>query len=246
MRIGILTIATGKYERFVKDLVESCESNFLTECEKSYYVFTDSDVSNVSPKIKVRDQKKLGWPYDTMMRFHMFNSISEELYKDTDYLFFLNANMKPISKIGKEVIPEGEFNYVGMIHPSFYNAPEYSLPYERRDESTSKIDVGSGSKYFQGCFNGGKTEHFLKMSEDLSKMLDEDLKNGTYPIWHDESLLNKYYNGRTDILQLDPSYGYPEKSPNQVDYYSYIPQRFGVKMVQKNKALLGGHEFLRS
>ena len=233
MRIGILSIATGKYDRFVKDLFDSCEEYFIPEVEKSYYIFTEANVNDISPKIRKIEQKKLGWPYDTMMRFHMFNSIKEELIGSTDYLFFLNANMKPIAKIGQEVLPKGDLNYMGMFHPSFYMAPEQSLPYERKENSKACIKFGEGSKYYQGCFNGGKTEHFLKMSSDLAELLDRDLSNDTYPIWHDESLLNKYYNGRNDVLGINPGYGYPENTPGQVDHYSYIPEKFGVKMIRK-------------
>jgi len=43
MKVGIITIATGKYDIFVGGLIESCENNFLPDVEKEYIIFSDSD-----------------------------------------------------------------------------------------------------------------------------------------------------------------------------------------------------------
>ena len=43
MKIGIITIATGKYSIYVPGLVKSCELLFLKDHEKKYFVYTDSD-----------------------------------------------------------------------------------------------------------------------------------------------------------------------------------------------------------
>jgi hypothetical protein len=40
---GILLISTGKYDRFVKPLLDSLDKNFLTNQKKKYYLFTDKD-----------------------------------------------------------------------------------------------------------------------------------------------------------------------------------------------------------
>ena len=75
MKIGILTICTGKYTIFFDSLYESLEKHFLKGYEKTYYVFTDGEIREEDNVVRI-EQTKLGWPYDTMMRFNMFNGIS--------------------------------------------------------------------------------------------------------------------------------------------------------------------------
>jgi hypothetical protein len=81
VKVGIITIATGKYDTFVKGLVDSCEQNFLPGVDKKYIIFSDSKQIEENDKVQVIHQEKLGWPYDTMMRFHMFDSQRKELSK---------------------------------------------------------------------------------------------------------------------------------------------------------------------
>lgn len=245
MKVSIITIATGKYTTFIPTLVEACEKFFLPKTNRKYIIFSDSDLNNINEKIKTIHQEKLGWPYDTMERFSMFQKAKTDIL-DCDYVYFLNANMLPVKEIGNEILPPQGKNLVGMIHPSFLNTDENLLPYERRDVSSACIPFGEGEFYFQGCFNGGRSEHFMEMCGYLIKLLEIDYANETYPIWHDESLLNKYYNKREDIHILNPCYGYPENVPGQYDPYSKLLKMFDVKMIQRNKTLYGGHKYMRS
>ena len=131
MRIAVTTIATGKYDIFIDDLVESCDKYFLPGLEKKYFVFTDS-VNIGSPKNVIRvEQKKLGWPFDTIMRFHMFNSIKKQL-EEFDYIFFMNANMKVVSTVGSSILetPRG-CGLIVTLHPGFYLKDKKSYPLER-------------------------------------------------------------------------------------------------------------------
>ena len=41
MSIGILYIAIGKYFNFFRDFYQTCESLFINDVKKEYYVFTD-------------------------------------------------------------------------------------------------------------------------------------------------------------------------------------------------------------
>jgi len=44
------------------------------------------------------------------------------------------------------------------------------------------------------------------MCEWCHNAIIQDESNNIIPVWHDESMLNKYYLGRKDIKILDPSY----------------------------------------
>jgi hypothetical protein len=231
--INILTICTGKYTIFFKDFYESCEKYFLTDYNKKYFVFTDGDILENENIVKIH-QDKLGWPYDTMLRFKMFNSIKDKL--KGDYTFFFNTNMKFVDEVGVEVIPDIDNDYlIGVKHPGFYNQPKIMFPYERLFESSFYIGYDTGSIYYQGCFNGGRTSEFLEMSSILESKINIDLANGIIPVWHDESALNCYFNSKNPLC-LDSGYAYPES----VD----IP--FDKKIIQVDKNKFGGHQSLRN
>lgn len=234
MKIGIMTICTGKYDKFFQKLYDSCENNFLRNHEKVYYVFSDGDIPN-KPNIFRINQSKLGWPYDTMMRFHMFNSIKDELLKN-DYIFFFNANMLVMNEISDSVIPGVDNDYLmGVSHPSFYNIPVDFTTYDRNNKCSCFIPYGQGKNYYQGCFNGGRSIEFMEMCDVLSKNIDIDLKNGIIPLWHDESQINWYYKDRNP-LTLNPGFAYPEMWQLPFDRH----------ILQLDKEHYGGHNFLRS
>jgi hypothetical protein len=234
MNITIFTICTGKYNIFFENFYNSCDKYFLTDHNKRYFVFTDSDIISRENIVKVY-QKKIGWPFDTMMRFHMFNRVRTEVLK-SDYTFFFNVNLNFVDQINDEVLPNEENDYlVGVSHPGYHQTPIDHLPFERNPVSSFFIPFGQGRNYFQGCFNGGKTELFMEMSEELELKLNSDLQKKHIPIWHDESALNWYLNQRNP-LTLPPSYAHPEKCEPQTV----------IKAIQIDKKDHGGHDFLRN
>ena len=219
MKIGIITIATGKYSIYVSGLISSCEQFFLNEHEKNYFIFSDSDDEyfnnfNGSEKIKRIHQDKLGWPHDSMLRFHMFHK-NEDILSDMDYLFFMNANMLVSSEIGENILPKDNLcGIVSTIHPGYHKAKS-NYPYEKNTKSGFYIPEGVGKYYFQGCFNGGRAKEFLDMSKELSNKMDTDLCNGIIPVWHDESALNLYLVNKDPHI-LPPTYAYPEKCDGEI------------------------------
>jgi len=270
MKIGIITIATGRYNQYVPELLESCESFFLPDHKKTYFVFTDGDIKSRSNVVKIH-QDKLGWPFDSMLRFHMFLEIKEELLK-MDYIFFMNANNQVVSTVDDSILPvDSECGIVATIHPGFFNRDKISYSYERRPESSLCVNFGSENNYYQGCFNGGRSKSFIEMSELLKSKIDEDLSNKIIPIWHDESALNWYLVDK-DPLVLNPNYAYPEHlTKDQIinnlaergitidnemnseiisitsdDPHSFVSQFGTVKIMQRNKNKDGGKPYLRS
>lgn len=232
MKIAIFSICLGKYEIFFEEFYASINSLFLPQHEKIFYIFTDKKLPD-HKNLKTFHQEKMGWPKDTMMRFHLMNKIKDELILN-DYIFFFNLNMKAIKQINEEVLPREENDYLmGCIHPGHYNWPVNSFPYERNPKSNCFIPYNTGNFYYQGCFNGGRSLEFLKMSEIIEKNIDKDLENNIIPLWHDESMLNHYY---------------VYKNPLTMPYsYIAIEDKFGDPiMIQRDKTKYGGHEFLRS
>ena len=247
MKIAVITIATGKYDIFIDGLVESCDKYFIPGMEKKYFIFTDSENIKFTENIIKIEQKKLGWPFDTMLRFHMFNSIKESL-KEFDYVFFMNANLKMVSTVGSFILETpDECGLIVTLHPGYYLSEKSEYPLERNAKSSFFFPHGKEKYYFQGCFNGGKTDKFLEMSEDLAYLIDNDLKNDIIPLWHDESALNWYLMEKNPKI-LDPTFSYPDVSvgdPERDVHYSIIKKYGDPKILQLNKDDFGGKKKLR-
>ena len=203
MKIAILNISIGNYRIFWPDFYLSCMKNFLPDLEKHFFVFTD-DIDSFpyidNGNISLYYQENMGWPFNTMKRFHLFNRIKTAL-EEFDYIFFINGNALFKKKIYSNIINSNK-TVISVQHPGYYNKKVNQFPYERRIESNAYIPYGEGKYYVQGAFVGGTKVGFLEMCEKLEKDTEEDIRKKIIAVWHDESFLNKYFydNKQAQIL----------------------------------------------
>lgn len=211
MKTAILNISIGNYFRFWEKFYESSKANFLPDTEKTYFIFTDKPKSEIkdSPDIIYIYQENLGWPFNTMKRFAMFERIKDQL-REFDYIFFINGNALFTEKLNIKFIKENK-DLITVQHPGFYRKAISEVPFERNPESNAYIPVGNGKFYIQGAFIGGKAAPFLDMVSELNRLTEEDLSKNIVAVWHDESFINKYIVGRENVQVLGPQYlGYEE------------------------------------
>lgn len=242
MRIGILYICTGKYDIFWKNFYLSAELYFMQNPDviREYYVFTDSPSlfgEKENQHIHRIEQENLGWPDNTLKRFHIFLRIKERLLQETDYLFFCNANLLFKQLVNDEILPPNDSNgLVGTLHPGFYNLPNIDFTYERNPLSTAYIAIGSGKHYYAGGFSGGRTEAYIQLCETIKSQVDIDESNNLVAIWHDESHINRYFLDYPPMT-LSPAYLYPEGWA--------LPFEEKIMIRDKSKKEYGGHKYLR-
>lgn len=209
-KIAILYICTGQYSIFWKDFYDSYEKLFLPDSHKEYFVFTDAHniYQENNKKVHLIYQKSLGWPDNTLMRYHMFCRIKDNLQK-FDFVYFMNANCLCV-----DYISETEFCNINELlvvqHPGFYNKSNIEFTYDRNPKSTAYIPIGEGQFYICGGINGGKTNMFISAIETMKKNIDADYKNNVIALWHDESHINRYIIDHPNYTMLSPSYCYPE------------------------------------
>lgn len=243
MRIGILYICTGKYDTFWKDFYLSTEHYFFAEnsnVTRNYYVFTDSKSlfgEEENKHIYRISQENLGWPNNTLKRFHIFLSIKERLMQENDYIFFFNANLLFKQPVNNEILPPIDSNgLVGTLHPGFFNKLNAEFTYESSPRSTAYIAEGEGKHYYAGGFSGGRTKEYIQLCETLKARIDQDTRNKLVAIWHDESHINRYFLDNPPTT-LSPAYLYPE------DWT--LPFEEKIMIRDKNKKEYGGHKYLR-
>jgi len=162
MKICILNIATNKYIQFVEPLLDSIEENFLNGHEISALVFTNHEIEENSENVKISQIEHEQWPIPTLKRYHYFVK-EKEYISQFDYCFYMDVDMMIEDKVGDEILGD----LVATQHPGFWFRDVNEFSYERRPESTAYVPFGEGKMYYAGGFNGGKPEHFLKMSETI-------------------------------------------------------------------------------
>ena len=248
IKVGILYVCTGKYVTFWEDFFKSAEAKLLTECEKHYFIFTDAGAvfgEENCNRIHRIYQENLGWPGNTLYRYHIFCRNSDVL-QNMDYLFFINANVIVNEKVREEEFLPVDEALLFVQHPLFYNKPSYDFTYERRKKSTAYIPFGEGSVYICGGCNGGKTADYMKMAHHIAENVDIDDKNGVVAIWHDESHINRYLvdcqKNNIPYKILDPGYCYPDEFDfpfHKVLGYRRKERYFNVTGMKEHKLTLG-------
>lgn len=244
MNVAILSINIGTYTVFFKDFYETAEKYYLPEDKKEYFVFTD--VNNIdheeADNVHLIYQENMGWPLNTMKRFHMFMGIADRL-KQFDYIFYINANMYFTYPWYRSFInPEKDLIVYegGPLH----NKPIETLPFEKNPKSNAYIAPEDYHKYVRGGFIGGKVDAFMRMSQELDELTEEDLRNNIVAVVHDESFINMYVTGRTDVQCLGwqymgiDNYVYPYNAPMVLkDKNKYIPRKKRLKAKDINNRI---------
>lgn len=196
-RVGLCVMATGSYINYVKRLLDCADTYFLPGHEVTYFVFTDSPYEHL--KAQTVYQEQLGWPYDSMMRFHTYAKHAH-LFADLDYVYAIDADMGFAALVGDEILSDR----VATILSVHLFKPQ--KPYESNPLSTAYVHVNEGGNYYAGAFYGGSRDEFVRLVKQAAQQVDIDLARG-YIAWaNDESHLNRYFVTNKPTLELSPSY----------------------------------------
>lgn len=198
-KIGLCTVATGRYDIFAREMIESARPFFCKNHEVTYFVFTDGYIPEAKDVVVVH-QEHQGWPFATLKRFHIYDK-NRALFADMDYLFAIDADMRFAAPVGDEILGKkaGVARDVGK-----------HLTYEGKKRSRAYVNKKKAKHYFAGAFYGGTRSEFLKLVHKLKKRVDLDLKDNYIAIWHDESHLNRYFFDHPPEVCLNTSYCYFE------------------------------------
>lgn len=241
--VAILYIATGRYTVFWDYFYQSAEKYLLPDCDKHYILFTDSDslinsINNSKSNVTVVKQEALSWPYIALLRYEIFLN-SRELIEPYDYAFFFNGNTEFLQTVTQQdLLPlNPEENLTFYLQPHVFHHHRNKYPYDRNPKSKAYIPYNQGKYYFAGGVLGGKTYALLELCEVLGNRTRIDLDKGIIALWHDESYLNKYALGRSDIKILPPYFTRGERE--------YWKKTSKLMFSDKSHYRFGGHAYLR-
>lgn len=229
MKIAILYICTGKYNRFFEGFYRSAENYFLKGiAKKEYYVFTDDMELSKEDNVHLIYKKCEGFPLDSLFRFETFLMAEKEL-EGYDYIYFFNANSLFLQPVGVEILPDESGLAIGVWpgrlehrHPMFY-------PYERNRKSLAYVSpYGKNYTYYMAGINGGTPEAYLQMTKTLCRNIRIDYENGIIAKVHDQSHINAYLRTHP-CKKLGREFCLPEEWRTEDD---------NPKMIFRNKVLL--------
>ena len=132
--LAILYICTGPYAVFWHDFYPNFKANFLPDCDRTFYVFTDAahiDYED-APDVRRIYQKALPWPQSTMLRFDAFLGQADAL-QGYDYLFFANANLHCTRVISADELlpdPAAGQSLTAVCHLPYYGKNPIFHPYD--------------------------------------------------------------------------------------------------------------------
>lgn len=177
-----------------------------------------SEMENSLKGVNVVETEPVSWPAPTLMRYHLFLN-EEEILKDYDYIFYMDADMRVVAKISDEILGEG---ITAAEHPMYSLRNQYIPPYEPNPNSTAyiqrpgKVVVDETGKqrfkpyYYAGGFQGGPANLFIEAMKEMKANIDKDFNNNYVAIWNDESHWNKYLADHQPNIVLSPAYVYPD------------------------------------
>lgn len=221
-------------------MIESARKFLLKGHGVDFICWTDM------PKDMVVDAKKIptesfAWPLPTLYRYSLFLR-EEELLSTYDYILYIDADMKFVSRVGDEVLG----NLVAAQHPMYAIRKDYIPPYEPNEKSTSfiprpgRVNEVDGKKrfeplYFAGGLQGGRSDVFIKAMKEMKEMIDKDFTQNNYiPIWNDESAWNAYLFKNPPTVVLNPSYVCPD-TLNKSYYQKVWGRNYVPKLVTITK-----------
>lgn len=247
-KVAVVTICLNQtYWPYLGRMIDSARKFFLKNHEVDY--FTWSDMENAPKDVRVFPTEPFDWPLPTLKRYHLFLQ-QEELLSQYDYVFYVDADMEFVSRVGDEILGNG---LTVAQHPMYALGRTNIPPYEPNPSSKAyiprlgRIVKGVGMKagggrgdwfeplYLAGGFQGGRADSFIQAMKVMKGWIDEDFANNYVPVWNDESIWNAYLFQLTPTgllpegtIVLNPSYVYPDSLIRE--YYvkrwerNYIPK----------------------
>jgi len=197
MRVGLIIIATGLYDRFVNPLMNSAREHFMKEDNLKFFLFSDVNIydCDLASDVVLIPIEHEPWPGPTLHRYKHIVA-NKRVFEGMDYLFYVDVDSLFVAPVGREILGD----LVAVRHPGFYRGGGSWCKDPRSQAFTRNCD-----KYYCGGMAGGSLAHYMHACEVMAKGIEIDEANGVQAIYQDESFWNKYLSFNAAKV-LDPSY----------------------------------------
>ena len=91
---------------FFYQVIGDARKFFLKEHDVDFLLWSDIPKDVVPAGVKLFPTDSVGWPYPTLMRYHLFLQ-QEEVLNTYDYVFYMDSDMKIVDEVKDEIMGEG-------------------------------------------------------------------------------------------------------------------------------------------
>ena len=195
-------------------------------------------------KVQVHQIPQYGWPEATLYRYRIFQQFGDSL--DEELLMHLDADMLVFRDIREELPINFKNDICLVLHPGYYRPKGFKLvwfysthpkvfisdirmkskvgalgSWENREEYLAYVPRSARKNYVCGGTWFGKNLAFKRLLDELAVIEMRDTSKNLIPVWHDESILNKWSSQNHPTL-LSPSYCYDPTYPQLFGLPEYI------------------------
>jgi histo-blood group ABO system transferase len=202
--VSLVVIATGKYDRFLTPLITSARTHL--EGLGSIFVLSDQAIETDDDGVRWLPWGHTQWPYSSLLRYRAITAY-RELLGEADILLHSDVDMRFVS--GVKLPHEGLF---AVAHPGYVGASRSDFPYETNPKSQAFVAPDRGEHYVAGAVQGGASGEYLNACAELADDIQCDLDNGVVPVWHDESMWNRFCIDHGEVTVLSSDYCTPESA----------------------------------
>lgn len=201
--VCMVTMATGRYAGFVPALVDSARRH--VQGLGGVCLLSEAPVTVPGSEMTWLPWGHFAWPYPTLLRYRAMSAYSRTLLA-YDVVFFIDVDMLFVGSVDLTAV-SGHF---AVAHPGYVDVEPDDLPYERRSESAAFVPVGEGTQYFCGGVQGGSSEAYVAAVSAMADRVDADLAHDLVPVWHDESVWNRWCLDNPPCQVFSSDYCTPE------------------------------------
>lgn len=210
---AIAVVATGEYNIYVKELVESCHEFF----KGHVYLFTDQPDSYADyTDITLIDTPHIGFPAMPLLRFELFKQ-HLDIFQE-EYIYLMDADVKFVKTIDSIFS-----NRVACLHRNIMRLRK-DFNYENNPSSDAYVAEYEGEKYYHCAWCGGS--EWTEMVRTVAEQIEHDVNVGIRAIWGDESHINRYFIDNPPTQVLPPNFMTPENNQYFIPFVKHQQKPF--------------------
>jgi hypothetical protein len=204
-KVAICLVATGRYAQFIDPLVHSVRQRFLKPHSLHFFLFTDQKAEfETYPHFSVYEIERRGFPYDSLYRYR-FMLLAENELSDYDFMFYMDADYYVTNAVRDLLLTDKPIlatRHLHMLHVPSGSTPGLKGTPDISGKSTASFSpTETMTAYVCGGFQGGRVAAFLQACRTMNDMIQTDEAHGIMPLWHDESIFNRYIQDHTDDVE---------------------------------------------
>lgn len=196
-------------------------------------------------KVVVHKIPNLQWPHATLYRYKYIAKFGNGL--SDDFIMHIDADMIVVPHRGFKISEFLSNHSVALVrHPGYwrdlfpiniyfyivnpvyiYRDAKLFIKYgnlgtwSKSKNSRAFISRAKRKEYFCGAVWFGRKKNIVELAQELDNLTDLDLRDGTTPIWNDESYLN-YWATNNEKISLQPSFCFAENYKNLLNVEPFI------------------------